>query len=293
MNAFRRRRFSRLALLLPAWLLGGCPWPTPPLLSPDDDPPPEETLRIQATWRLGTLAPVPAAQTPTLWKDPVTGITLTRIAGGCFIMGDNQGKPHERPAHNVCLDDFWLATHETTQEQWQRIMETLPGQTVPGAGLPVENVTWNDVERFIQRLNSKGQGHFRLPTEAEWEYACRNRGQSLRYCGTNDDPTPYSWHQGSGVTLHPVGERLANGLGLHDMNGNVWEWVGDWYDENAYQNTSSNNPTGPESGTSKVFRGGGVLSGTGFLKATNRANLWPDRKNALLGFRLAGNPPVK
>ncbi|MBF0340681.1 MAG: SUMF1/EgtB/PvdO family nonheme iron enzyme [Magnetococcales bacterium] len=278
--------FRLLPLLL---LLTGCQLDTllPPLA--DEESPPIEGLVLQSTPQLGTFPPRPPVATN--WRDPITGITLTRIPGGCFTMGDNQGKPPEQPAHTVCLQDFWLAIHETTQQQWQQIMGSVPIQTITQPELPVENVSWNETSHFLQRLNSASPGRFRLPTEAEWEFACRNRGKTRHFCGTDDDPTPYAWYNGGGGSLHPVGERLPNGLGLFDMNGNAWEWVADWFDEGYYAAAPANNPEGPETGSARVFRGGGVFSGPEFIRATHRANLWPDRKHSLLGFRVAGTPP--
>ncbi|MBF0212430.1 MAG: SUMF1/EgtB/PvdO family nonheme iron enzyme [Magnetococcales bacterium] len=282
----RIARAVRLAPLLTALLLAGCPWPAPEE-SPQAFP---EGLSLQASRRLSLPETKPTA--PVTWRDPVSGITLIRIPGGCFRMGSDRGKPHEGPVHTVCLDDFWLASHETTQKQWQTVQRSLPLQTITDPRLPVENVSWNEIETFVQQLNTRSPGRFRLPTEAEWEYACRDRGRTLRYCATDDDPAAYAWHMGSGTTtLHPVGGKRPNALGLHDMNGNVWEWVADWYKERYDETASGNNPTGPVSGSARVFRGGSVLSGEELLKATARANLWPDRKNALLGFRLAGTPP--
>lgn len=277
----------RLLAPLLALLAGGC---LGPIFTDATLPEPEERISLQATRQLGLLPTLAVSQ--AIWRDPGTGITLTHIPGGCFTMGDNQGKAHERPAHTVCLDDFWLSTHETTQAQWQRVMGSLPPQTVTDPRLPVENVSWNDLEPFLNRLNAQGPARYRLPTEAEWEFACRGRGKPGRYCGTWDDPTPFAWFDKKRLTLQPVGTLLPNELGLFDMNGNAWEWVADWYAEEYYQRSPGRNPTGPESGTAKVFRGGGVLSGPEHLQATVRSQLWPDRKNGLLGFRLAGEPPV-
>ncbi|GAB0058666.1 Hercynine oxygenase [Candidatus Magnetaquicoccaceae bacterium FCR-1] len=283
------RRGAPLLLLVLALSFGGCQWSEAFRGDSLSDAPPADSLRLTVTERLGTLETIPEVN--VAWREPRSGITLIRIAGGCFAMGDDQGLPPERPAHTVCVDDYWLATHETTQAQWRAVMGSLPVQTIEQSDLPVENVSWNDVRRFIERLNGLGGGRFRLPTEAEWEFACRERGATKRHCGTDDDPTPFSWHAGIGGVLHPVGQRLPNRLGLHDMNGNVWEWVGDWYDESYYRSSPGSNPEGPDHGTAKVFRGGGLLSGGNLLKATHRASLWPDRGLSLMGFRLAGMPP--
>ncbi|MBF0614715.1 MAG: SUMF1/EgtB/PvdO family nonheme iron enzyme [Magnetococcales bacterium] len=262
-----------------------CSWPLPF----DTDHSEPESIQLQTTRHLGLTPPLPA--NPTIWQDPNFGISLTRIPGGCFVMGENQGQPHNQPAHTVCLDEFWLAIHETTQSQWRQGMGSIPPQTVQHPTLPVENISWNEISSFISRLNQQSQARYRLPTEAEWEYACRELGQTLRYCGSQENPTPLAWFDRTVLTPQPVGTRQPNKLGLYDMNGNVWEWVADWYDENYYHHAPRHNPTGPEQGVAKVFRGGNILSELPFLRSTTRAQLWPERRNGLLGFRLAGKPP--
>ncbi len=227
----------------------------------------------------------------TQWRDFISGIALKLVPGGCFTMGNDQGQPHERPAHSVCLDDFWLGTHEVTQGQWQQVMGRLPMQTNVGEDLPMANISWNEAQQFIERLNGLSKGHFRLPTEAEWEFACRNRGQTTRYCGSQADLSAFAWYGGRVSGVQPVGRLAPNGLGLYDMNGNVWEWVADWYAEDYYQQAPKSNPTGAVSGVTKVFRGGAWLSEEPFLSASGRSNLWPDRQYNLLGLRLAGQPP--
>ncbi|MBF0439266.1 MAG: SUMF1/EgtB/PvdO family nonheme iron enzyme [Magnetococcales bacterium] len=225
------------------------------------------------------------------WRDIASGIPLVFVAEGCFTMGSSQGKPHEQPPHKVCLDSFWIGSHEVTQGQWHQVMGSLPTQIQNGVDLPIGNISWNEVQTFINRLNSISKGRFRLPTEAEWEFACRNRGAHELYCGNGTDPTSFAWFNQKDGTLHNVGGLKPNGLGLYDMNGNVWEWVNDWYTEDYYQHSPTHNPPGPDTNSNKVFRGGGLLSSTQFLRASTRAQLWPDRKHALLGVRLAGTPP--
>lgn len=283
-------------------LAGGCTVPEPdhppvspppaavravPPLSATAAPRPSLRLRLERT------LPDPAhrrdgANRP--WTDPVSGITLAQVEGGCFTMGDDQGRPGEGPAHPVCLKSFWIGIHEVTQEQWQRVTRTLPLQVRPGGELPVSNVSWNDVQGFLLRLNAASPGRFRLPTEAEWEFACRNRGVARPYCGAHSDPATFAWHDGAWGGSQPVGRLTANELGLFDMNGNVWEWVSDWFGEDYYKHAPRRDPAGPETGISKVFRGGGWLSERTFLRASGRASLWPDRSYDLLGFRVAGTP---
>ncbi|TAN41392.1 MAG: hypothetical protein EPN22_15435 [Nitrospirae bacterium] len=207
-----------------------------------------------------------------LVKDPSTGIEMVLVKGGCYQMGDTfgDGDSDEKPVHEVCVDDFYIGKFEVTQGQWQAVMGNNPSNFKNcGDNCPVENVSWNDAQEFISRLNekvplSKGgtRGLYRLPTEAEWEYAARSGGKREKYAG-GDDVDSVAWYNGnsgggffsSGKT-QPVGTKAPNGLGIYDMSGNVWEWVQDW--KGSYSSGSQNNPTGPSSGKARVIRGGGV-----------------------------------
>ena len=220
-------------------------------------------------------------------------MTFVPIEAGCFQMGSNEGPANETPEHTVCLESFWMGTHEINQYQWQKIMGILPEQARVGDTLPVENVSWNMVNHAIQTLNSNGSAQFRLPTEAEWEYACREGGKSQPFCGGSDVDL-IAWHIGNSTNqIHPTGTLNANMLGLFDMSGNVWEWVADWYDPNYYKHAPTNNPKGPSNGVAKVFRGGAWLSEPKFLRTTLRYDLAPERGYHLLGFRLVAIPPEK
>ncbi|MFY9270865.1 MAG: formylglycine-generating enzyme family protein [Candidatus Manganitrophaceae bacterium] len=196
------------------------------------------------------------------------------IKGGCFEMGDTSGGGggDERPVHAVCVGDFFLGIAEVTQAQWQSVMGTNPSN-FKGPDRPVENVSWLDVQEFIQKLNERAGGAYRLPTEAEWEYAARSRGQNQKYAGTNQDTEleQFAWFKAnSGDSTHPVMQKRPNGLGLYDMTGNVWEWVQDWYDGGYYKNSPKENPKGPASGEDRVLRGGSWDDNPGYLRAASR-----------------------
>ncbi|MBF0625226.1 MAG: SUMF1/EgtB/PvdO family nonheme iron enzyme [Magnetococcales bacterium] len=232
------------------------------------------------------------------WREPRTGMSFVRVPEGCFQMGSRRGNNDERPPHSVCVDEFWMGRFEVTRGQWERIM----GQSAPGGfevvigrnrgqeEHPVETVSWNDVQGFISRLNQASGSRFRLPTEAEWEYACRGGGLDDPYCG-GADPGAVAWfNANSEGSTHPVGTRSPNRFGLYDMSGNVWEWVSDWYEPGYYFGSPKRNPAGPESGNAKVFRGGAWLSDTNYIRATVRYKFDPEKKYNLLGFRLVRMP---
>ncbi|MCI5117149.1 MAG: hypothetical protein D3913_04155 [Candidatus Electrothrix sp. LOE1_4_5] len=210
----------------------------------------------------------------------IANIEFIYVPTGCFHMGSTTGENDEKPVHKVCLDGFWIGKYEITQGQWRAIMDTKPPSNLLSGinfdNYPVENASWNDVQKFIFKLKNKTGKEFRLPTEAEWEYACRGNSDD-KYCGGNDLDA-VAWHKdNSNNFFHPVGEKKANGFGLHDMSGSVAEWCADWYKEN-YNGSRENNPQGPINGSYRVIRGGGWNSMHTKMQATNRS--WaadPDR----------------
>jgi len=156
--------------------------------------------------------------------DDTTGMELVYVPGGCFNMGsppeEKDRYDDEGPVHEVCVDSFWMGQYEVTQGQWEKVMGANPSNFTKGGNYPVENVSWNDTQDFIKKLNKKYDKQYRLPTEAEWEYACRAKG-SGRYCG-GDDLDAVAWYdKNSGSSTHAVGGKQANAFGLHDMSGNV------------------------------------------------------------------------
>ncbi|TAN42881.1 MAG: formylglycine-generating enzyme family protein [Nitrospirae bacterium] len=182
------------------------------------------------------------------------------VNGGCYQMGDmfGDGDSDERPAHEACVNDFYIGKYEVTQGRWKAVMGNNPSYFKNcGDNCPIEQVSWNDAQEFVRRLNQKsGTDKFRLPTEAEWEYAARSGGKNEKYSGGGDIDSVAWYLSNSGNKTYPVGMKLPNGLGIYDMTGNVLEWCQDWYGENYYSESLRNNPTGPGTGQSRVLRGG-------------------------------------
>lgn len=222
-----------------------------------------------------------------LWSDPETGITLAFVPGGCFSMGNTHGESNEQPPHEVCLDPFWMGIHEITQRQWRQVIGWLPEQSIRSDHLPVGNVSWSDVEKFVQAINKRSGIQFRLPTEAQWEFACTGGGIDQDNCGKGPLKEVAWVEENANNQPHPPGELAPNRFGLFDMTGNLWEWAADWYSADYYRTAPRQNPTGPTVGLSRVFRGGGWLSPENSSFATMRHDMEPNRSYQLLGFRLS------
>lgn len=218
---------------------------------------------------------------------------MVMVKGGCFQMGDmfGEGETDEYPVHDVCVDSFLLGRYEVTQYQWLTIMGSNPARFQKGDDYPVENVSWNEAQEFVKRLNGLIGGGYRLPTEAEWEFACRSGGMAERYCGGGDLNDLCRFQGNSSLSTQRVGTRFPNGLGIYDMSGNVWEWVEDWYSKTYYQASPKLNPKGPESGFFKVSRGGSWDYGPWFSRSSARLCSWPEGIYFGLGLRLARTPP--
>ena len=195
------------------------------------------------------------------------------------------GDPSSSPIHQVTITrDFYLGKYQVTQAQWEAVMGANPCH-FKGADRPVEQVSWEECQEFIKRLNATGKGAFRLPTEAEWEYASR-AGSTGRYCfGDNEAQLgEYAWYTNSGNETQPVGRKKANGWGLHDMHGNVWEWCQDWYGD--YPTGAVTDPHGASSGSDRVYRGGCWGCDASFTTSAVRCWYGPDYRSYNLGFRL-------
>ena len=216
---------------------------------------------------------------------------MVYVSGGTFTMGatSEQGSDaydDEKPTHSVTLSSFYLCKYEVTQALWRAVMGNNPSR-FRGNSLPVEQVSWNDCQTFITRLNNLTGKKFRLPTEAEWEYAARggNHSRGYKYSGSNVLSDVAWYDDNSGSKTHPVGSKSPNELGLYDMSGNVWEWCSDWY--RTYSSSSQTNPAGPSSGSSRVFRGGCWDYDSRNCRSSNRLDCAPDGRNDIVGLRLA------
>ena len=215
---------------------------------------------------------------------------MINVEGGTFQMGsnDSEASSDEKPVHSVTLSDYYIGETEVTQELWEAVMGSNPSG-YKGSKNPVENVSWDDCQDFIKKLNKLTGKNFRLPTEAEWEYAARggNKSRGYKYSGSNTfGDVAWYWHNSSREP-HPVGTKTPNELGLYDMSGNVWEWCSDWYGD--YSSSSQTNPTGPATGSGRVLRGGSWIGRTS-CRVAFRGNDSPGGRDHLGGFRLALRP---
>ena len=211
---------------------------------------------------------------------------------GTFTMGSpasEEGRYDNETQHCVILTNgFWMGETPVTQKQWKSVMGNNPshftGGLFSGGSLPVEEVSWNDCQIFIQKVKAALNCGVRLPTEAEWEYACR-AGTTGAYGGSGK-LDEMGWYRGnSGDKTHPVGQKKPNDWGLYDMHGNVWEWCADWWGE--YPSQSVIDPTGPSTGSRRVLRGGGWYDRARNCRSAARGRLDPDyRGNYYVGFRL-------
>lgn len=211
--------------------------------------------------------------------------TMVGVQGGTFQMGSNDGMDDEKPIHNVILSSYYIGQTEVTQVLWKAVMGSNPSNW-KSDNLPVENVSWNDCQTFITKLNQLTGEHFRLPTEAEWEFAAKGGRQSrgFKYSGnTNIDYV--AWYDGnSGSKTHPVATKSPNELGIYDMSGNVWEWCQDWYGN--YSISAQTNPTRPTSGSDRVVRGGSWGHDAGGCRSACRTYDAPGDRVSYVGLRL-------
>lgn len=223
-------------------------------------------------------------------------MSFAYIPAGEFQMGSNNGREDEKPVHTVKISrGFWMQTTEVTQAQWKAVMGALPSKcdygelkgNFLGDNKPIICVSWNDTQVFIAKLNSQNAGFkYRLPTEAEWEYAAR-AGTTGDYAGDLDS---MAWFQNnSGGKTNEVGTKSPNAWNLYDMHGNVWEWVQDWYDWEYYARSPINDPTGAASGSNRVFRGGSWFLPAGTLRSAYRSGNAPSERYGVVGFRLLMN----
>ena len=228
----------------------------------------------------------------------VNGVSfeMVRVEGGTFRMGatseqEDDAWPREKPVHSVTLSSYYIGKTEVTQALWQAVMGSNPS-FYKGADRPVEYVSWNDCQEFIQKLNSLTGRNFRLPTEAEWEFACRggNNSCGYKYSGSNNLGSVAWYDENSGGQTHRVATKAPNELGIYDMSGNVWEWCSDWYGGD-YTANSQTNPKGPYDGPFHMFRGADYDNAAIFCRSSYRicyaSDYSDDWSDYNLGFRLA------
>ena len=231
-----------------------------------------------------------AAQNAPQRQQQTIDIPMVYVAGGTFTMGasdnDSEAYSNEKPAHRVTVSSFYIGKYEVTQAQWKAVMGSNPSR-FNGDNLPVEQVDWDDVQEFIRKLNAQTGKTYRLPTEAEWEFAARggNSSRGYKYSGSNDLNSVAWYHDNSGEKTHPVGTKQPNELGIYDMAGNVWEWCSDWYDSSYYSSAAQTNPKGPTSGSSRVLRGGSWDFSAWDCRVSYRA-WYPDYWTPDYGIRL-------
>lgn len=240
--------------------------------------------------------PLPVTMTPSV-SNKITPQSyepeMVSVQGGSFQMGSNDGNSDEKPVHSVTLSSFYIGKYEVTQKQWRAVMDTNPSSFENCDDCPVERVSWEDVQEYLKKLNANTGHKYRLPTEAEWEFAARGGTQSkgYTYSGSNNIGD-VAWYDGNSGNIfkknqktHPIGKKQSNELGLFDMTGNVWEWCNDWKD--TYPSGSQTNPTGAATGSTRVVRGGTWFSSGDNCRVANRFNDDPSSRFYLVGFRVA------
>ncbi|MGE0085446.1 MAG: SUMF1/EgtB/PvdO family nonheme iron enzyme [Desulfococcaceae bacterium] len=224
--------------------------------------------------------------------EPITGMEFVFIPGGIFIMGnifdDDHRNKKELLPHKVELDEFYLAKYPVTQKQWHKVMGDNPSRSSKGDNYPVDTVSWNYTQKFIKKLTHINQGEyeFRLPSEAEWEYAARSGGKKELFAG-GDVIDKYAWYtENSDGHTKIVGQKKTNGFGLYDMSGNVFEWCQDFYSDEAYCKHSPKNPMHSDHSAYRVFRGGSWTSIKNHVRCYERSYDFPGSSGNALGFRI-------
>jgi formylglycine-generating enzyme required for sulfatase activity len=230
---------------------------------------------------------------------------LVLIPAGSFMMGSDDGDSDEKPVHKATITrPFYLGTHEVTVGQFRKFVSDAGYKTEGdwrNAGFaqtddhPVVNVSWNDAVAFCEWLSRKEGTQYRLPTEAQWEYACR-AGSTGKFCYGNDENQlgEYAWYdKNSDSKAHPVGEKKPNAWGLYDMHGNVWEWCADWNDSGYYGKSPTDDPSGPATGSSRVYRGGSWSLPARLCRSAFRGLYLPGGRPYFLGLRVSLVPADK
>jgi formylglycine-generating enzyme required for sulfatase activity len=230
---------------------------------------------------------------PKTMMEPHTGMEFVWVDGGCYEMGCGDWQidcqENEKPAHAVCLDGFWIGKYEVTQKQWETILGSNPSDNTKSNNNPVEYVSWEDVQLFIQKLNNLNNDKgfiVRLPYEAEWEYAARSGGKKEIYAGFTNLKAGFWKKFTVGNRTLPVGSSKPNGLGIYDMSSNVFEWCEDWYSDSFYSKSPKQNPTGPKTGKEKVLRSSASQQPVDYMRTTFRYGMKKDFTSYDVGFRL-------
>ncbi|MBF0155055.1 MAG: formylglycine-generating enzyme family protein [Magnetococcales bacterium] len=224
---------------------------------------------------------VTVRRVPVSPPETLTGMEFVHIPGGCFKMRGGAGIGKNRSAQDVCLDGFEMGKYQVTQEQWRKIMKNNPSFNACGDKCPVEQVSWNDIEEFLKKLNMDRNSKYRLPTEAEWEYACRNRGKTETYCRGFDLKI---WSKDVFHPTRPVGQKDANELGLYDMSGSVWEWVADWINKNDAKPSHTNSQESSE-GFYRV-KPSGDREIPAYMHSVDQNGYDPEYRSFDIGFRV-------
>jgi len=249
------------------------------------------------------------------WTEPNTGMEFVWVPGGCYQMGcgswTDNCNDDEKPVHEVCVDGFWIGKYEVTIDQYRKFLQATGNTDGVNLGIeyclinrggsyflsgnelahnteqPMVEVSRHGARAFAEWLSRKTGKEFRLPTEAEWEYAARSAGKKQKYAG-GDDVDSVAWYaDNSGDQTHEVGIKSPNDLGIYDMSGNVWEWCSDWYSEDYYSNSPKNNPQGPSSGSYRgVGRGGSWFNDAEYVRSVDRLHRGPSYQNLDMGLRL-------
>ena len=232
-----------------------------------------------------------STSTPTEYNVDITDnrpplkMEMVFVQGGTFQMGSNE-EDDEKPIHSVTVSGFYMGRYEVTQAQWRNVMGSNPSEFKDCDNCPVENVSWNDVQEYIQKLNQKTGKTYRLPTEAEWEFAAKGgvKSKGYIYAGSNTVSDVAEYEGNNNNRTRPVGLKASNELGLYDMSGNVWEWCSDRYSNSYYANSPTTNPQGASSDFYRVLRGGSWNSS--YCRVAYRAYINPVSRRNYNGFRL-------
>jgi len=217
------------------------------------------------------------------------------VEGGNFLMGSEDGEPEEQPIHKVAVSSFYIARYEVTVAQYREFCRET-GRAMPETpkwgwhdASPIVNVSWNDAQAYCKWLAQKTGQPYRLPTEAEWEFAARGgvKTKKFRFAGSNNLDEVGWYDKNADRKTHPVGEKMPNELGIYDMSGNTWEWVNDWFDSDYYAKSPKKDPQGPPRGSMRVMRSGSWINYEGDNRIAIRISNLPNETGPFFGFRVA------